>query len=132
MHSNAKAQRNQVKQDGCQIWHNIETRKRYAYYHPPSPSVDAAIEAELFRRNSKLAIDRQNQQGIPFSRAHQLRNICDVNKKECLKKLGDHLVRADKQHDLPLRPVTNAIDIAENDAEEDNLPAEPKNLHDHP
>ena len=41
-------------------------------------------------------------------------------------------MRADEQHDLPLCPVTNAIDIPENDAEEDNLPAEPKDLHDHP
>src|SRR5213596_1889333 len=41
-------------------------------------------------------------------------------------------MRADKQHDLPLCPVTNTIDIGENDAEEDNLAAEPKDLHDHP
>jgi hypothetical protein len=41
-------------------------------------------------------------------------------------------VSADQQHDLPLRPVTNSIDITENDAEEDNLAAEPKNLYDHP
>ena len=33
------------------------------------------------------------------------------------------MVRADQQHDLPLCPVTNSIDITENDAEEDNLAA---------
>ena len=86
----------------------------------------------MFRRNSKLAIDRQNQKRIQFSRAHEFWNVGEVNKKECLKELGNHLVCADKQHDLPLCPITDAIDIGENDAEEDNLAAEPKDLHDHP
>ena len=41
-------------------------------------------------------------------------------------------MRADEEHDLPLCPVTNTIDIAEDDAEKNNLPAEPEDLHDHP
>jgi hypothetical protein len=42
------------------------------------------------------------------------------------------LMRADEQHDFPLRPVADAIDLAENDTEEDDLTAKPENFDDHP
>ena len=39
---------------------------------------------------------------------------------------------ADQQHHFPFRPVAYVIDIPKNDAEENDLPAEPKNLDHHP
>src|SRR5205807_5962602 len=59
-------------------------------------------------------------------------NVCDVDEKESLEKLRDHLVRADEQHHFPFRPIANAIDLAKNDAEENDLPAEPEDFDDHP
>src|SRR6266436_1226042 len=94
--------------------------------------VDDAIQPELFRGYCKLAVDRQHKQGIQFSGADKFRNVCDVNEEERLKKLGDHLVRTDQQHDLPLCPIADPIHIAENDTEEHDLAAEPEHLDRHP
>src|SRR5436305_716596 len=106
---------------------NLRTRARIV---PKGKFPDAAgLGGNSSRGSNKM---QHHQQGIQFSRAHEFRNVRDVNKKECLIKLGNHLVRADEQHDLPLCPITNTIDIAKNVAEENNLPAEPKDLHDHP
>jgi hypothetical protein len=38
----------------------------------------------------------------------------------------------DEQHHFPFRPITDVIDLPEDDAEENDLPAEPKHLDDHP
>src|SRR6266478_3100632 len=97
-----------------------------------TPRRDNAIQPELFRGYCKLAVDRQHKQGIQFSGADKFRNVCDVNEEERLKKLGDHLVRTDQQHDLPLCPIADPIHIAEDDAEKNNLSAEPKYFDDHP
>ncbi len=55
-----------------------------------------------------------------------------VDEKKALEDLRDHLVGADKQHHFPFRPVADAIDLSENDAEENNLSAKPKDLDNHP
>src|SRR5438552_3986013 len=60
------------------------------------------------------------------------RDSRDVDEKKALENLRDHLVGADKQHHLPFRPIADAIDLPENDAKENNLSAEPKDLDDHP
>src|SRR4029077_16168569 len=52
--------------------------------------------------------------------------------EERLEELRDNLVCADKQHHFPFCPVTDAIDIPKNDAEKNDLAAEPQNLHHHP
>ena len=86
----------------------------------------------MFGGDGELAVDRQDQSGVQFSRAHQLRNVCDVHEKERLEQLRDDLVRADEQHHFPFRPVTDAIHAAEDDAEKNDLPAEPQDFDDHP
>ena len=98
----------------------------------PSSGVDHAIETELFARDGELAVDRQNKERIEFPGAHELGDVRDVNEEKCLKNLRDDLVRADEQHDFPFRPVTDPVDLAEDDAEEKNLAAKPKHLDDHP
>jgi hypothetical protein len=49
-----------------------------------------------------------------------------------LEKLCDDLVRPDQQNDFPFCPVANVIDTPKNDAEKNDLAAEPQNLHHHP
>ena len=39
---------------------------------------------------------------------------------------------ADEQYHFPFRPITNAIDLAKDNAEEKNLTAKPQHLYDHP
>ena len=39
---------------------------------------------------------------------------------------------ADEQHDFPLGPVADAVDLSENDTEENDLTAKPENFDDHP
>ena len=73
-----------------------------------------------------------NEKRVELSRAHQLRNVGDVHEKERLKKLRDDLVRADEQHHFPFRPIADLIHLSKDDAEEDDLAAEPKHLHQHP
>jgi cupin superfamily acireductone dioxygenase involved in methionine salvage len=41
-------------------------------------------------------------------------------------------MRSYEQDHFPFRPVADVADVAENDAEKDNLPAKPENLHQHP
>ncbi len=86
----------------------------------------------MFAGNGKLTVDRQHEQRIEFSRADQFRDIREVDEKKALEDLRDHLVGADKQHHFPFRPVADAIDLSENDAEENNLSAKPKDLDNHP
>ena len=95
-------------------------------------SVDNAVEPELFRGNRELAVDWQYQNRVQFPRAHELGNVCDVHEKERLEQLRDDLVCADQQHHFPFCPVADVIDIPKNDAEKNDLAAEPKNLHHHP
>jgi hypothetical protein len=49
-----------------------------------------------------------------------------------LEELRDDLMRANEQHHLPFRPISNVIDLSEDDAKENDLPAEPEDLHNHP
>src|SRR5438105_2104425 len=132
MHSDAEPEGGQIKQDRQRIWDEAEPGERYANDDATERGVDHAVEAKLFGRNRKLAVDGQNEQRVELSGAHKLGNTCDVDEKESLEKLRDHLVRADEQHHFPFRPIANAIDLAKNDAEENDLPAEPEDFDDHP
>src|SRR5215467_4996610 len=132
MHGDAETKRNNIKHNGKQIRHDVQFEQRNKNHEGAKQCVDNAVEAELFCGNRELAVDWQYQNGIQFSSAHELGNVCDVHKKERLEELRDNLVCADQQHYFPLRPVADSIDIPKNDAEENNLPAEPKNLHYHP
>ncbi len=67
-----------------------------------------------------------------FPRAHQLGNVGYVDKEKRLKKLSDDLVRPDEQNHFPLCPIADAIDIAKNDTEENDLPDEPEHLDNQP
>src|SRR5215813_6062700 len=132
MHGDAETKRHQIKQNGKWVRHHAQLGEREANYDGPERRVDKAVEPELFRGHRKLAVDRQHQNGIQFSRAHELGNVCDVNEKERLEELRDNLVCADQQHHFPFCPVTDVIDITKNDAEKDDLAAEPQNLDHHP
>src|SRR6266480_765290 len=132
MHGDAEYERDQVKEDRQRVWYDTEPRQRHADHHSAKRGVDHAVEAELFSGNSKLAVDRQHQQRVEFSGADQFRNIGNVDEKKALENLGDHLVGADEKHHFPFRPITDVIYLPENNAEENNLSAEPKDLDDHP
>ena len=41
-------------------------------------------------------------------------------------------MRAEEQDDFPLRPVADLVHLTEDDAEENDLAAEPEHFHDHP
>src|SRR6266480_925337 len=132
MHGDPEAKRREVEQNRKWGWHNAELRQRDANHYGAEQGVYDAVESKLFRGHGKLAVDRQHKQRIQFSGADKFRNVCDVNEEERLKKLGDHLVGADQQHDLPLCPIADPIHIAEDDAKKNNLSAEPKYFDDHP
>ena len=70
--------------------------------------------------------------GIELTSADQLRNVGYVGKEKRLEELRDDLMRPDQQHYFPLRPVTDVVHLAEDDAEKENLSDEPKDLHDQP
>src|SRR5215475_12065293 len=132
MHSDAKAKCHNIEQNRKRVRHDVQLEQRNKNHDGAKQRVDNAVKPELFRGNRELTVDWQNQNGIQFSSAHELGNVCDVHEKERLEELRDDLVRADQQHHFPLRPVADSIDIPKNDAEENDLPAEPKNLHHHP
>src|SRR5215831_16151434 len=132
MHRDAETKGNNIKQNGKRVRHDVQLEQRNKNHEGSKQRVDNAVEPELFRGNRELAVDWQNQNGIQFSSAHELGNVCDIHEKERLEELRDNLVCADQQHHLPLRPVADSIDIPKNDAEKNDLPTEPKNLHHHP
>jgi len=86
----------------------------------------------LFGRDGKLTVDRQDQERVQFSGTDQLRNSGDVDEKESLEKLRDHLMGADEQNHFPFCPISDAVDITEDDGEKNDLADEPKHLHQHP
>src|SRR5262249_56285289 len=121
-----------IKQNGKGVRHDVQLEQRNKNHDGAKQRVDNAVEPELFRGNRELAVDWQHQNGIQFSGAHELGNVCDVHEKERLEELRDNLVCADQQDHFPFCPVTDAIDISKNDAEKNDLAAEPQNLHHHP
>jgi len=58
--------------------------------HAAERGINHAVETELFGRDGELAVDWQDQEGVEFSSADQLRNGGDVDEKERLEKLRDH------------------------------------------
>src|SRR4030095_4194043 len=132
MHGDAETKRNNIKQNGKQVRHDIELEQRNNNHDGAKQRVDDAVERELFRGHRELAVDWQHPNGIQFSGAHELGDVRDVHEKERLEELRDNLVCADQQDHFPFCPVTDAIDISKNDAEKNDLAAEPQNLHHHP
>src|SRR6476646_9377701 len=132
MHSDSETKRDNIKQNGKRVRHHAQLGQRDTDHRGAQQSVDNAVESELFRGNRELAVDWQHQKRIQFSHAHELGDICEIHEKESLEKLRDNLVCADQQHYFPFRPVTDVIDISKNDAEKNDLPAEPQNLDHHP
>ena len=122
MHGDSETKRHHIEQNGKWVRHDAELEQRDNNHEGPEQGVDNAVERELFRGHRELAVDWQHQNGIQFSHPHQLGDICEVNEKERLEKLGDYLVCADQQDHFPFCPVTDAIDIPKNDAEENDLP----------
>src|SRR5437588_3975326 len=132
MHRDAEADRDDVEQARQRSWDDTEFRQGNTNNHTAERGVDHAVEAELFGRDRKLAIDGQDQERIELSSAHQFRNGGHVDEEERLKKLRDHLVRPDEQNDFPFCPIPDAVDIAEDDGEKNDLADEPKHLYQHP
>src|SRR5438046_4615516 len=132
MHGDSETKRDNIKQNGKRVRHHVQLGQRDTNHRGAKQSVDNAVESELSRRNRELTVDWQHQNGIQFSHAHELGNVCDVHEKERLEQLRDNLVCPDQQHHFPLGPVPNVIDGPKNDAEENDLPAKPKNLDHHP
>src|SRR5215831_5574660 len=132
MNRDAETKRDNIKQNRKRGRHDAQLEQRNDNHDCAKQRVDDAVERELFRGHRELAVDWQDQNGIQFSGAHELGNVRDVYEKERLEELRDNLVCADQQDHFPFCPVTNAIDISKNDAEENDLAAEPQNLHHHP
>ena len=86
----------------------------------------------MFGRDGELAVDRQDEQRIEFSGANKLGKVGHIHEEEGLEKLCDHLVRADEEDDFPFCPIPNSIDLTEDDAEKNDLPAKPQDLDHHP
>ena len=76
--------------------------ERNDHDHAAEERVEHAVEAELFRGDRELAVDRQEQERIEFPGAHQLGDVGDVHEEERLEKLRDDLMRADEQRRLPI------------------------------
>jgi len=79
---------------------------------------DACIGQDRIERRGELAVNWQHQHRIELSGADQLRDVGDVHEEKRLEQLRDHLVGPDQQDDFPLRPIADAIDLPEDDAEE--------------
>src|SRR3954471_17967769 len=123
---------NGVERDRCDGGNDLQLLERDDHNDRAEPGVEHTVESELFRRHCKLAVDRQRKQRVEFSGSDQLREVREVHEEERLEQLRNHLVGADKQHDLPLRPIADPVDVAENDAEENDLAAKPEDFDDQP
>src|SRR5215204_5290724 len=132
MDGNPESERDEVEENGSHARHDLELDQRNDHNHRADNGVDDTIKTELFRRDGELAVHRQKKQRIQFSCADQLRNVRDVHEEKRLKKLSNDLVGADQKDDFPFRPIADLLHLAEDDAEEEDLSAEPKNLHEHP
>src|ERR1700730_10419459 len=132
MNRDPESDSGQIKQDRHWTGNDAKARQGNADDGCSDNGVDHAIETELFGGSGELAVDRQDEHGIEFSSADELGNVGHVHEKERLKELGDDLVGADQQHHFPFRPIADAIDLSENDAEENDLPDKPKHFHQHP
>jgi hypothetical protein len=132
MHRHPETKRDQVKQDCLRSWDDAELGQRDTHHGGADDSVDNAVQPKLFRGNSELTIDWQNEERVQFSCPHQLGDVGHIHEEKRLKKLRNDLVRADEQYNFPLGPITDAVDVAEDNAEEDDLAAEPEDFHQHP
>jgi hypothetical protein len=132
MDRNAETDRDDIKQDRQRSGDVAEVGERDADNNAANHGVDHAVEPELFRGNGELAVNRQDEKRVELSSANQFRNGGYIDEKERLEKLRDHLVSSDEQNDFPFCPITDAVDIAENDGEKNDLADEPKHLHQHP
>src|ERR1700730_1437810 len=128
----SETNRDQVEQDRHRRWNDPEFRQGNADDYAANGRVNDAVETELFGRNGELAVHRQDEERVELSGADELGNVGHVDEKERLEKLGDHLMGADEQDHFPFCPITDAIDIAENDGEKNDLADEPKHFHQHP
>src|SRR5580765_7157567 len=64
MHRDAEAKRGDVKQDRERVRHYAQLGQRDANHYATERGIYNAVESKLFGRNSKLAVNRQNQNGI--------------------------------------------------------------------
>ena len=132
MDRHAESDRHQIKKHMRDSRGDMQLGKRHDDHHAAQERVKDAIETELLRGNGELAVDRQCEEGVQFSGPDQLGDIGNVDEEKRLEQLRDHLVGADQQDHLPLCPITEAVDLAKDDAEESDLAAKPKDFHDHP
>src|ERR1051326_113367 len=132
MDRDAETDRDEVEQDRHRTGNVPELRQRKDDDHAADDRIHDTVEPELFCRNRELAVDWQDKERIELARAHQFGDGGDVGKKERLEKLRDHLMRADEQNDFPFCPITDAVDIAEDDREENDLADEPEDFDQHP
>src|SRR5947209_11207515 len=132
MDRDPEAERNQIEQDRQRTGDQAELGQGNAHDHSPNGCVDDAVESKLFGGNGELAVDWQHQQRVELAGPNQLGNSGDVDEKESLEELRDHLVSSNEQNHFPFCPIADAIDVAENDGEENDLPDKPKDFHQHP
>src|SRR4029077_8599614 len=67
MHGDAEPKGGQIKQDGQRIWDEAEPGERDANDDATECDVDHTVEAKLFGRNRKLAVDGQHKQRVELS-----------------------------------------------------------------
>ena len=133
MHRDAEAERDQVKQDRHRAGHDVQLDERDARRRrrraaalitlsSPNCFVETANWLSIGRTRSESSFPVRTSSGM----------FGDVNEEKGLEKLRDDLMRPDEQDDLPFRPVADPVDLTENDAEENDLAAEPEHFHHHP
>jgi len=132
MNGDAETDRHQIEENMQWLRRHSETGKRNDNHRATERGIDYAIEPELFRRNGELAVDWQDQEWVESSSANQFGNVRDIDEKERLKKLSNDLVSADEEDHFPFRPVPDAVDWAEDDAEKHDLAEKPQHFHQHP
>src|SRR5438067_7163669 len=132
MDRHAEAEGHQIKRDQAEARDDLQLRQRDDHDDAAEDRVQHAVESELFRGNGELAVDREDEERIEPTGADQLRDVGDIDEEKRLEQLRDHLVGPDEEDDFPLRPITDVIDLPEDDPEENDLAAEPEHFHDHP
>ena len=102
--------------------HQAEHHNRHAHQR-----VDDVIHPKFPRRYRELCIDRQHEEKVQPARADKIGQFRDVHVEERLENLRGDLVRADKHHALPLRPVANPLGVREEDLEKHDLSTNHRN-----
>ncbi len=96
------------------------------------PGVNERPKVHLAEGNDETRVDRQQQQKIQLTTAHQFGEIHAVDQEESLEELLNEVAGSDEQHHLPFRPRPDRVRVQIEHADKSQLQREPKHLHGDP